>query len=335
MGRFLAKFDAFVTNGPALAKRHERRGLTVHAAMPLGIERDYFSPDLRDARLRAALLAQCGLPPEGHLLLGMGRHHPEKRWPMVIDAVEAAGADLPVGLILLGNGVDRARLEARISGSPHIRMFRPVYDRLQLSRIMASCDALIHGSDAEPFGLVASEALASGLPLIVPDEGGCAEIAEPLFAETYRAREARSAADAIRRLFAREPTILRAAARHGRRPGPHRSRAYDRSDGLLCGSGRRQARRIAGRALEHVDQDVAKRIAAAQRIAARAQLRERQRVRGLALAEIGRPHHHETGDGARRCGRSRRAARPPAPRFRGVRDKWLGNIQGDAAQRPV
>ncbi|MFZ5748254.1 MAG: glycosyltransferase [Pseudomonadota bacterium] len=214
MGRFLAKYDAFVTNGPALAKRHERRGLTVHAAMPLGIERGYFSPDLRDEALRAALLAQCGLPEHGHLLLGMGRHHPEKRWPMVIDAVKAAGNDIPVGLVLIGQGVDRARLEARIDGSPHIRLFRPVYDRIRLSRIMASADALIHGSDAEPFGLVAVEALASGLPLIVPDEGGAAEIADPLFAETYRARDPRSAAQAILRMFAREPSILRAASRH-------------------------------------------------------------------------------------------------------------------------
>jgi len=213
MNRFLAHYDAHVTNGPALAKRFRRRGLHVDASMPLGIERSWFSPDLRDENLRVALLAQLGLPPEGHLLLGLGRHHKEKRWPLVIDAVEAAANDLPVGLMLIGDGTQRKHLEARIAGSPHIRIFRPVYDRVRLSRIMASCDALIHGSDAEPFGLVASEALASGLPLIGPDEGGFAEIADPLFAETYAARDAYSAADAIRRMFAREPSILRNAAR--------------------------------------------------------------------------------------------------------------------------
>ncbi|TKD50402.1 glycosyltransferase [Sphingomonas baiyangensis] len=212
--RFLPMYDAFVTNGPALAKRNAARGLTVHASMPLGIQRGTFSPDLRDETLRAALLAQCGLPPEGHLLLGLGRHHGEKRWPVVIDAVERAGADLPVGLILLGDGIERRALLKRVEGSPHIRLFRPVYDRDRFTRILASADALIHGSDVEPFGLVASEALASGLPLIVPDEGGCFEIAEPAFAETYRARDARSAAEAIRRLFAREPRILRAATLH-------------------------------------------------------------------------------------------------------------------------
>jgi alpha-1,6-mannosyltransferase len=213
MNRFLGHYDAFVTNGPALAKRFRRRGMHVDASMPLGIERSWFSPDLRDEKLRVALLEQCGLPPEGHLLLGLGRHHKEKRWPLVIDAVEAAATDLPVGLILIGDGPERRHLETRIAGSPHIRIFRPVYDRVRLSRIMASCDALIHGSDAEPFGLVASEALASGLPLIGPDEGGFAELADPLFAETYAARDALSAADAIRRMFLREPVILRAAAR--------------------------------------------------------------------------------------------------------------------------
>ncbi|MCH4893939.1 MULTISPECIES: glycosyltransferase [unclassified Sphingomonas] len=214
MARFLAKFDVFVTNGPSLAKRHARRGLTVHAAMPLGIQRGIFSPEHRDEGLRRALLAQCDLPPDAHLLLGIGRHHPEKRWPMIFDAVERAGAQMPVGLIQIGAGVDSRVVQRRVAGSPHIKLFRPVYDRQRLARIMASCDALIHGSDAEPFGLVGLEAIASGLPLIAPDEGGFAELADPLFAETYRARDARSAAAAIRRLFTREPRILRAAARH-------------------------------------------------------------------------------------------------------------------------
>ncbi|UZK68144.1 glycosyltransferase [Sphingomonas sp. S1-29] len=210
--RFLRLYDAFVTNGPALAKRNRARGLRVDASMPLGIQRGSFSPSLRDETLRAALLAQCGLPPEGHLLIGLGRHHPEKRWPLVIDAVERAGADLPVGLILLGNGPERNALAKRVADSPHIRLFRPMYDRDRFTRVLASCDALIHGSDMEPFGLVAAEALASGLPMIVPDEGGCFEIAEPAFAETYRARDTKSATEAIHLMFARDQQVLRAAA---------------------------------------------------------------------------------------------------------------------------
>ncbi|WP_242097467.1 glycosyltransferase [Sphingomonas sp. CROZ-RG-20F-R02-07] len=212
MGRFLDRYDTVVTNGPALEKRLRNRGLRIDVAMPLGIERRHFSPEFRDERLRTALLKQCDLPADGRLLLGLGRHHPEKRWPIVIDAVERAGAKLPVGLILIGTGNDSPRMAKRIAGSPHIRMFRPVYDRERLARIMASCDALIHGSEAEPFGLVASEAMASGLPLIVPDTGGCAEVAEPRASELYRARDAQAAATAIIRLFRRDPRMLRRAA---------------------------------------------------------------------------------------------------------------------------
>lgn len=212
MSRFLKYFDTVVTNGPALEKRLRNRGVHIDAAMPLGIERGHFSPELRDERLRAALLAQCDLPASGHLLLGLGRHHPEKRWRLVIDAAERAGSELPVGLILLGTGVESRQIEMRIAGSPHIRMFRPVYDRERLARIVASCDALIHGSEAEPFGLVASEAMAAGLPLIVPDTGGCAEVADKHASEFYTARDAQSAAMAIHRLFDRDQRVLRRAA---------------------------------------------------------------------------------------------------------------------------
>jgi alpha-1,6-mannosyltransferase len=231
-------YDALVTNGPALAKRFRRRGMHVDASMPLGIERSWFSPDLRDEKLRVALLAQLrpaargafaarpGAPPQGKALAAgdrrgrgggerlAGRPDPDRRRPAA------------------------PHLEQRIAGSPHIRIFRPVYDRVRFSRIMASCDALIHGSDAEPFGLVASEALASGLPLIGPDEGGFAEIADPLFAETYAARDTYSAADAIRRMFAREQSILRNAARVAAGKVRSDDRSRRRADGLL--------RRLAG-----------------------------------------------------------------------------------------
>lgn len=130
---------------------------------------------------------------------------------MIIDAVEAAGEAMPVGLILLGDGVNRQAIARRVGDSPHIRLFKPIFDRPRFARIMASCDALIHGSDAEPFGLVALEAVASGLPLIVPDEGGAAETAEPRFAELYQARDVRSCTAAISRLFARDHTNLRKA----------------------------------------------------------------------------------------------------------------------------
>ena len=212
MGRFLAQFDTVVSNGPALVKRMAERGVRIDAAIDLGIEREHFSPALRCESLRSALLAQCDLPADGHLLLGVGRHHREKRWDMVIDAVERAGSHMPVGLILIGHGVQTKALERQVAGSPHIRLFKPVYDRGRMAQIMASCDAYIHGADTETFGLVVSEALASGAPLIVPDAGGAFEVARPWFAETFASSDAKSCAEAIERFFQRDQAVLRRAA---------------------------------------------------------------------------------------------------------------------------
>lgn len=212
LGHCLDQFDTVVTNGPSLTRQLAQRGVHVDATMPLGIERAHFSPDLRDESLRTALLQQCGLPPHAHLLLGVGRHHPEKRWPTVIDAVQCVGAQAPVGLVILGQGMDTKTLERHIGDNPHIRLFKPVYDRRRLATIMASADAYIHGCGTETFGLVPAEALASGTPLIVPNGGGTAEIADPRYAEVYEQRDARSCADAILRLLARDRPMLRRAA---------------------------------------------------------------------------------------------------------------------------
>jgi alpha-1,6-mannosyltransferase len=211
LNSFLERYDTVVTNGPALTRRLHARGVRVDATMTLGIDRAPFSPTLRDEALRSGLLAQCGLPPDAHLLIGIGRHHREKRWMTVVDAVIRAGTVAPVGLVLIGHGGGSREVERRAAGSPHIRLFNPVYDRARLARIMASCDAYIHGSVSEPFGLVVSEALASGAPLIVPSVGGAAEVAEPAFAETFDG-DAQTCADAILRLLSRDPAALRRAA---------------------------------------------------------------------------------------------------------------------------
>lgn len=206
-------FDSVVVCGQSLENRLATRGIGPVTCISLGIDRTAFSPVMRDETLRADLLSQCDLPQSAHLLIGVGRHHPEKRWSLVIDAVQAASATQPIGLVLIGQGMDSAALEKKVGANPHIRLFRPIYDRPQLARLLASADALIHGCEGETFGLVASEALASGLPLIVPDEGGCADIAHLGFSETYAANNAADAAQAILRFCARDHKALRNSAR--------------------------------------------------------------------------------------------------------------------------
>lgn len=212
-----AEYDTVVCASASLSRRLDEGGLRKVVTLPMGVEPGIFSPTLRDSALRAEMLTLCSLPPEAVLLIGVGRHGPEKRWPMVIDACVAAGYDLPVGLVLIGAGRERAKVKRTVAGNPHIQLLNPVSDRRLLARMMASADALIHGCESETFCLVAAEARASGLPLIVPDRGGASDQFREGEGRIYQAGNTAEAADAIRRLItegiteARDRTTRRAA----------------------------------------------------------------------------------------------------------------------------
>jgi len=191
------RYDVIVSAGDSLTGRLREGGLRRVMTIPMGTEPGVFSPALRDEQLRARLLARCGLGPEATLLLGVGRHAPEKRWPLVIDAATMAGVAAPVGLVLIGDGRDRARLLRRAGDNPHVHFLSPIANRDALARLFASGDALIHGCEAETFCIVAAEARASGLTLITPDRGGAADQARLAGGYCYASGDARAAAAAI------------------------------------------------------------------------------------------------------------------------------------------
>lgn len=212
------RFDRVVCASDWLSGRLREGGLRHAQTIRFGIDSDIFSPARRDEALRARLLDTCGLPPEATLLLGVGRHSPEKNWPLVIDAVHAAGAERPIGLVLAGDGRDRRKLKRAIGGNPHIRLIAPVTSRPEFATLMASADALIHGCGAETYCLVAAEARASGLPLIVPDNGGAPELGIPGAFVQFDSRDFRSAVGGIHRLLDKLPQARAAAAAAA--PGP-------------------------------------------------------------------------------------------------------------------
>lgn len=191
------RFDMVVSASDSLSRRLEAGRLKRVVTLPMGVEPGHFSPARRNERLRARLLERCGLGPEATLLLGVGRHAPEKRWPMVIEAVTSAGFGTPVGLVLVGDGRERARVRRAAANNPHIQLLAPMHDRPVLAELLASADALVHGCEAETFCMVAAEARASGLPVIVPDEGGASDQARSGGGLLYRAGQADSLAATI------------------------------------------------------------------------------------------------------------------------------------------
>ena len=191
------RFDMIVSASDSLSERLRDGGLQKVLTDPMGVEPGQFSPALRDPATRREMLALCGLPGDALLLIGVGRHAPEKRWPMVAQATTIAGAKAPVGLVIVGGGSRQGPVIEAIDGNPHVRLIEPTTDRAALARMMASADALIHGCEAETFCFVAAEAIASGLPLIAPDRGGAADLARAGGGVLYQSGDPVAAAEAI------------------------------------------------------------------------------------------------------------------------------------------
>lgn len=179
--RFGRQFDLVVSANSSLSQRLSEGGVEHAVTVPMGIDPGVFSPDRRQEALRACLLATCELDPDATLLVSAGRLATEKRVPMLVEAATIAGRQRPIGLVIFGEGRAQKKIMRAIAGNPHVRLLRPIKDRELFATILASADALLHGCEAETFGMVAAEAHASGIPIIAPLGGGASDFvrAEP------------------------------------------------------------------------------------------------------------------------------------------------------------
>jgi alpha-1,6-mannosyltransferase len=114
--------------------------------------------------------------------------------------------------LLVGDGAKRQKLEFIARQYDNVDVLPRISDRRQLATLLASSDALVHGCESETFCLVAAEARASGLPLIVPDRGAAVDHLIEGAGTTYRAGCERSLEKAIERFVRRGPELQRAAA---------------------------------------------------------------------------------------------------------------------------
>lgn len=203
-----ARYDVTVTGGEWLAERLKSFGVANARAVPFGIERGQFAPARRDEAARQDLLALSGASPHGKLILAVGRFHPEKRQPTLIEAFAKVRETRPdLGLVLVGDGLTRGTVERAASNAGRVHLLGAVTDRDRLATLYASADLLIHGSGAETYGLVVAEAIASGLPVVVPGVGGAADLATGGRGRTYSLGDANDCAAAILKTLADERRI--------------------------------------------------------------------------------------------------------------------------------
>jgi glycosyltransferase involved in cell wall biosynthesis len=134
-----------------------------------GIHLDMYSIDFRSQSLRAQWGAK-----NKKVILYSGRFVKYKDLETFMEVYNLFKERGPgnVLFVLAGDGPTRDELERRMPDA----LFPGYLEGEELSRVYASSDILLFPSTTETFGNVVLEALASGLPAVVSDIGGCKEV---------------------------------------------------------------------------------------------------------------------------------------------------------------
>ena len=155
----------------------------------------YTGVDLERFRPAERAAAKAALGVEGPLLVSAGALIPLKGQALVIDALK----QLPgVTLILVGDGPERARLEALAAPMGERVRFLGNRPHGELPGLLAAADAMVLPSEREGLANVWVEALACGTPLVITDVGGAREVVRGPEAGRLVARDAGAIAGGVR-----------------------------------------------------------------------------------------------------------------------------------------
>jgi len=106
----------------------------------------------------------------------VGRFAQEKNLPRLLEAFCILRDTEHAELVLVGHGPEEAALRSkvRVLNLDDSITFAGAKTQVEVSQALAECDCLVLPSLSEPWGLVANEALCTGIPIIVSDRCGCA-----------------------------------------------------------------------------------------------------------------------------------------------------------------
>ena len=155
--RIVVTNEAMIQASPFLSKVTEKCDV-----VPYGVDVDFWSTVNKDeeteiARIRAQ---------HPHMIISIGRLVPYKGYPVLLDAMQQVDADL----VLIGEGSqgDALKAQAKRLGLGDRVHFKGYLSRAEMKLLLHAAQVFVLPSisEAEGFGIVQVEAMASGLPVI-------------------------------------------------------------------------------------------------------------------------------------------------------------------------
>ncbi len=141
---------------------------------PRGVDKERFSPGRRSEKVRRDMIERAGIPDDATILLYAGRISPEKNIGLLPEMMKTlAGDERDYRLLVAGAGPQAEWLEEETAKHiPGKIKLLGHLDKEVLADYYASADVFVHPNPKEPFGIAPLEAMASGVPVVVPNAGG-------------------------------------------------------------------------------------------------------------------------------------------------------------------
>jgi glycosyltransferase involved in cell wall biosynthesis len=146
---------------------------------PYAVDNEFFQQACTvAAKTREELRASLGLDPARPVILFSAKLIPRKRCGDLLyaylRAFQAESAQLRPYLLIVGDGQERANLEARAANArPGDVRFLGFRNQSELPRFYDLCDVFVLPSVDEPWGLAVNEVMNAARPVIVSDQVGC------------------------------------------------------------------------------------------------------------------------------------------------------------------
>jgi glycosyltransferase involved in cell wall biosynthesis len=118
-----------------------------------------------------------GLGKQGKLVLGVGRLHPAKNYPLFVEASRLVLNRLPeTQFALVGEGDQRTPIEAAITQFGVTQNWTLLGQRKDVPVCLKAADVFVQSSDWEGFPITVVEAMAAGVPVVATDVAGIGEL---------------------------------------------------------------------------------------------------------------------------------------------------------------